>query len=53
MRRSQACVDEVVRGTQRYGEGEVVPKDAPIGLVDLEDGDPGVEYSHPEEKVHS
>lgn len=26
MRRSQACVDEVVRGVQRYGEREVVQK---------------------------
>lgn len=53
MRRFWACVEEVVRGSQRYGEGEVVPKDAPMGLVDLEDGDQGVEYSHLEEKVHS
>lgn len=40
-------------GTQGYGEGEVVPKGAPTGPVDLEDGDPGGEYNHPEEEAHS
>ena len=41
------------RGTQGYGEGEVVPKGAPMGPVDLEDGDPGGEYNYPEEEAHS
>lgn len=39
--------------TQRYGEGEVVPKGTPTGPVDLEDGDPGGEYNHPKKEAHS
>lgn len=46
-------VQKLSGGTQGYGEGEIVPKGTPTGSVDLENGDPGGEYNHPEEEAHS
>lgn len=44
---------KLLGSAQGNGEGEVVPKSAPAGPVDLEDGDPGGENDHPEEEAHS
>lgn len=44
---------KLLGSAQGNGEGKVVPKSTPEGLVDLEDGDPGGENNHPEEEAHS
>lgn len=44
-------IQKLPGGAQGYDEREVIPKGTPVGLGDLEDGDPGGEYNHPQEEA--